>query len=73
MIELFPDITQDFRDKVKFWVDYSLSFENPVEGAACLCRFADTIKSEKEKQYYTFALRAELARIKGVYNENLFN
>lgn len=61
MTELFENVPQGTRDKVKFWIERAMCEPTPEKGAAMLMQFRDSLLTEEEKDYLDFAFAVRMA------------
>lgn len=64
MKELFENIPQSTRDKVKFWIERAMCEPNAEKGAAMLMEFRGSLLTEKEKEYLDFAFSVKMEESK---------
>lgn len=60
MKELFENIPQSTRDKVKFWIERVMCEPTAEKGAAMLMEFRGSLLTEEEKEYLDFAFSVKM-------------
>lgn len=54
MRELFPNVSQKVRNDTQFWVQTSLTMDDPFDGIKKVLNYRDTLQTEEEKAFVDF-------------------
>jgi hypothetical protein len=67
MTELFADVSNQVKDRAKFWVDIALLNPDPMARAQEILNFRNSLEREDEKEFVDFYvnMRALQARDEG--------
>lgn len=60
MIELYADISEEFREYVNFIFDMSLRQKNPMVGAQTLMNFLNSCTTDEQREYATLVFYTKL-------------
>ena len=60
MIELYADISEEFREYVNFIFDMSLRQKNPMAGAQTLMNFLNSCTTDEQREYATLVFYTKL-------------